>query len=191
MMWGILHYAKIIKKHELNKSSPDGSINLLKWSFPMNKKQLKSILVTLALPTLITVDAVAHERGGVGHVVDVQPIYETRVVQHQVAETKCHSENQMDRKRVHDALFGSLVGAAIGNELSNAPGFGTLGAAVGLALSESQHRSAEKCETVWRPERRRVTTLAYYKVSVAHRGRVLHFNSEQPYQVGEHIHFTH
>lgn len=157
----------------------------------MNKTQLKSILVTIALPTLIAVNAVAHERGSVGHVVDVQPVYETRVVQHQVAETKCHTESQLGRKRVKDALFGSLVGAAIGNELSNAPGFGSLGAAVGFALSESQHRSAEKCETVWRPERRRVKTLAYYDVSVAHWGQVLRFKSEQPYQVGEHIHFAH
>ena len=156
----------------------------------MNKTQLKSILVTLALPTMIVADAVAHERGSVGHVVNVQPVYEARVVQHQVAETKCHTEHQMGRKRVHDALFGSLVGAVIGNELSNAPGFGAVGAAVGFALSESQYRDAEKCETVWHPERRRVETLAYYDVSVAHWGQVVRLKSKQPYQIGEHIHFS-
>jgi hypothetical protein len=74
--------------------------------------------------------------------------------------------------------------------MSNTPGFGTLGAAVGLGLSESRYRNAETCETVWRPERRRVRTLSHYDVSVAHRGRVVRLQSEHPYYIGEHIRFA-
>ena len=156
----------------------------------MNKTQLKSILFTLILPTAIAVDAGAHERVRTGHVVDVRPVYETKIVHRQVSETRCHTDRQTSRKRVHDAVLGSLIGAVIGNEMSNAPGFGTLGAAVGLGLSESRYRNAETCETVWRPERRRVRTLSHYDVSVAHRGRVVRLQSEHPYYIGEHIRFA-
>ena len=78
----------------------------------------------------------------------------------------------------------------IGNELSDAPGYGTLGAVVGLSLSESRYQNAEKCKTVWRPERQWVRTLSHYDLSVVHRGRVVRLESEYPYQAGEHIHFA-
>jgi len=156
----------------------------------MNKIHLKPILVALILPTAIAVDAGAHERGRKGHVVDVQPVYETRIVHRQVSETRCYTDSHTSRKRLHDAVLGSLIGAAIGNEMSNVPGFGTLGAAVGLGLSESQYRNAETCTTAWRPERRRERTLSHYDVSVAHRGRVVRLQSEYPYHIGEHIHFA-
>ena len=155
----------------------------------MNKTQLKSILLTLILPVAIVVDAGAHERGRTGHVVSVQPVYETRVTHRKVAETRCHGL-VTGRKRVHDAMLGSLIGAIIGNELSSAPGYGTLGAAVGLGLSESRYQNAEKCRTVWRPERQQVRTLSHYNVAVAHRGRVVRLESNYPYQAGEHIHFA-
>ena len=157
----------------------------------MNKTQLKSILLTFVLPAAIVVDAGAHERSRTGHVISVQPVYETRVVHRRVAETRCHEAPLISHKRVHDAMLGSLIGAIIGNELSNATGFGTLGAAVGLGLSESRYQNAEKCKTVWRPERQRTRTLSHYDVSVAHRGRLVRLESEYPYQAGEHIHFAH
>jgi uncharacterized protein YcfJ len=172
------------------KNSPNSSIVLSERNFLMNKIQLKPILVALILPTAIAVDAGAHERGRKGHVVDVQPVYETRIVHRQVPETRCYTDRQTSRKRVHDAMLGSLFGAIIGNELSDAPGFGTLGAAVGLGLSESRYQNDEKCKTVWRPERQRVRTLSHYDVSVAHRGRLVRLESEYPYQAGEHIHFA-
>ena len=156
----------------------------------MNKTQLKSILFTLFLPTAIAVDAGAHERGHTGHVVDSQPVYETKMVHRQVSETRCYTYRQNSRKRVHDAVLGSLIGAVIGNKMSSAPGFGTLGAAVGLGLSESRYQNAETCKTVWLPERRRVRTLSHYDVSVAHRGRVVQLRSEHPYHIGEHIRFA-
>ena len=156
----------------------------------MNKKQLKSILFTLILPTVVAVDAGAHERGRTGHVIDVLPVYETKMVHRQVSEKRCNTDRQTSRKRVHDAMLGSLIGAVIGNEISNAPGFGTLGAAVGLGLSESRYRNSEACETVWRPERQRVRTLSHYDVSVAHRGRVVRLQSDHPYYIGEHIRFA-
>ena len=156
----------------------------------MNKTQLKSILFTLISPLAIAVDAGAHERNRTGHVVSVQPVYETRIMHRKVAETRCHTGHLISRKRVHDAMFGSLIGAIIGNELSDAPGYGTLGAVVGLSLSESRHQNAEKCKTVWRPERQRVRTLSHYDLSVVHRGRVVRLESEYPYQAGEHIHFA-
>ena len=156
----------------------------------MNKTQLKSILFTFVLPVAIVVDAGAHERSRTGHVVSVQPVYETRVVHRRVAETRCHKAPLISHKRVHHAMLGSLFGAIIGNELSDAPGFGTLGAAVGLGLSESRYQSNEKCKTVWRPERQRVRTLSHYAVSVAHRGRLVRLESEYPYQAGEHIHLA-
>ena len=156
----------------------------------MNKRQLKSILFTLILPTAISVDAGAHERSRTGHVVDLQPVYETKMVHRQVSEMRCHTNRQTSRKRVHDAVLGSLIGAVIGNEMSSAPGFGALGAAVGLGLSESRYQDAEKCKTVWLPERRRVRTLSHYVVSVAHQGRVVRLQSEYPYHIGEHIRFA-
>ena len=156
----------------------------------MNKTQLKSILCTLILSTVIVVDAGAHERGRTGHVVDLHPVYETKIVHRQVSETRCHTHRQISRKRVHDAVLGSLIGAVIGNEMSSAPGFGALGAAVGLGLSESRYQNAEKCKTVWRPERQRVRTLSHYDVSVMHRGRLVRLESEYPYKLGEHIHFA-
>ena len=156
----------------------------------MNKKQLKSILFSLVLPTAISVDAGAHERGRAGHVIDVQPVYETKIVHRKVSEKRCHTDRQTSRKRLHDAVLGSLIGAVIGNEMSSAPGFGTLGAAVGLGLSESRYRNAETCETAWRPERRRVRTLSHYDVSVALRGQVVRLQSEYPYYIGEHIRFA-
>lgn len=94
----------------------------------MNKTQLKPILFALFLPTAIAVDAGAHERGRKGHVVDVQPVYETSIVHRQVSEIHCYTDRQTSRKRLHDAVLGSLIGAAIGNEMSNVPGLGTLGA---------------------------------------------------------------
>lgn len=156
----------------------------------MNKTQLKSILFTLILPTAIAVDAGAHERGRIGHVVDLQPVYETKIVHRQVSKTRCHNRRQTSGKRVHDAVLGSLIGAVIGNEMSSATGFCALGAAVGLGLSESRYRNAETCETVWLPERRRVRTLSHYAVSVAHWGRVVRLQSEHPYHIGEHISFA-
>ena len=156
----------------------------------MNKTQLKSILFTLILPIAIVGDAGAHERGRTGHVVNLQPVYETKIVHRQVSKTRCHTHRQTSRKRVHDAVLGSLIGAVIGNEISSAPGFGALGAAVGLGLSKSRYQNAEKCETVWLPERRQVQTLSHYDVSVAHRGRVVRLQSEHPYHIGEHISFA-
>ena len=156
----------------------------------MNKTQLKSILCTLILSTVIVVDAGAHERGRTGHVVDLHPVYETKIVHRQVSETRCHTHRQTSRKRVHDAVLGSLIGAVIGNEISSAPGFGALGAAVGLGLSKSRYQNAEKCKTVWRPERQRVRTLSHYDVFVMHRGRLVRLESKYPYQSGEHIHFA-
>ena len=156
----------------------------------MNKTQLKSILFTLILPTAIAVDAGAHERGHTGHVVDLQPVYETKIVHRQVSQTHCRTHRQTSRKRVHDAVLGSLIGAVIGNEMSSAPGFGALGAAVGLGLSESRYQNAKSCETVWLPERRRVRTLSHYDVSVVDRGRVVRLQSKHPYYIGEHIRFA-
>lgn len=156
----------------------------------MNKRQLKSILCTLILSTVIVVDAGAHERGRTGHVVDLHPVYETKIVHRQVSETRCHTHRQTSRKRVHDAVLGSLIGAVIGNEMSSAPGFGALGAVVGLGLSESRYQNAETCETVWLPKRQQVQTLSHYEVSVAHRGRVVRLQSEHPYNIGEHIRFA-
>ena len=72
----------------------------------MNKTQLKSILFTFVLPVAIVVDAGAHERSRTGHVVSVQPVYETRVVHRRVAETRCHKAPLISHKRVHHAMLG-------------------------------------------------------------------------------------
>ena len=177
-------------RRSLDKNLRNGSIVLSERNFLMNKTQLKSILFTFVLPVAIVVDAAAHERSRTGHVISVQPVYETRVVHRRVAETRCHEAPLISHKRVHNAMLGSLIGAIIGNELSDSPGYGTLGAVVGLSLSESRHQNAEKCKTVWRPERQRVRTLSHYDLSVVHRGRVVRLESEYPYQAGEHIHFA-
>ena len=91
----------------------------------------------------------AHKRNNVGHVIDVRPVYESRVEHRQVAKTKCHTEHKLNKRRVHDAVLGSLIGSVIGNEISDAPGFGALGAIVGIGVAELRHGHSERCRTVW------------------------------------------
>ena len=84
----------------------------------------------------------------------------------------------------------SLIGSFIGNEISNTPGFGTLGAVVGFSLADPYNHDETSCHTVWRPERHTVRSFSYYEVTATHRGRIVRFQSQHPYQIGEHVRFA-
>ena len=152
----------------------------------MRKNLLLAIIFKLGFGT----NVMAHQRNNVGHVIDVRPVYESRVEHRQVAETDCHTEYKLNKRRVHDAVLDSLIGSIIGNEISDAPGFGALGAIVGIGVADLRHRHSENCRTVWRPKRITTRLLSHYEVSIMHRGRTMNLRSEHPYRIGEHIYFV-
>ena len=121
----------------------------------MQKKFLLAIIFTTGLETSV----MAHQRNNFGHVINVQPVYESRVEHRQVAETRCHNDYKSKKRRVHDAVMGSLIGSIIGNEISNAPGFGALGAIIGVGIADSRHPKTERCDTVWLPKRYTTPTV--------------------------------
>ena len=151
---------------------------------------LKNLLLAIIFTTGFGTNVMAHKQNNVGHVIDIRPVYESRVEHRQVAKTKCHTEYKLDKRRVHDAVLGSLIGSVIGNEISDAPGFGALGAIVGIGVADSRHRQSERCRTVWRPERYTTHLLSHYEVSFVHRGRTMSMRSKHPYRIGEHIYFA-
>ena len=151
---------------------------------------LKNLLLVIIFTSGFGTNVMAHKRNNVGHVINVRPVYESRVEHRQVAKTKCHTEYKLNKRRVHDAVLGSLIGSVIGNEISDAPGFGALGAIVGLGVANSRHHQSERCRTVWRPERYTTRLLSHYEVSFVHRGRTMSMRSKHPYRIGEHIYFA-
>ena len=150
----------------------------------------KNLLLAIIFATGFGNNVMAHKRNNVAHVINVRPVYESRVEHRQVAKTECHTEYKLNKRRVHDAVLGSLIGSVIGNEISDAPGFGALGAIVGIAVADSRHHHPEKCRIVWRPERYTTRLLSHYEVSIVHRGRTMSMRSEHPYRIGEHIDFV-
>ena len=150
----------------------------------------KNLLLAIILSTSFATNVMAHKRNNFGHVIDVRPVYESRVEHRQVAKTKCHKDYKMNKSRVHDAVLGSLIGSIIGNEISNAPGFGALGAIVGIGVAELRHGYSDRCHTVWHPERYTTRSLSHYKISIVHGGQTISMRSEYPYRIGEHIHFV-
>ena len=84
----------------------------------------KNLLLAIIFTSGFGTNVMAHKRNNVGHVINVRPVYESRVEHRQVAKTKCHTEHKLNKRRVHDAVLGSLIGSFIGNEISDAPGLG-------------------------------------------------------------------
>ena len=54
----------------------------------MRKNLLLAIIFTAGCGT----NVMAHKRNNVGHVIDVRPVYESRVEYRQVAKTECDTE---------------------------------------------------------------------------------------------------
>lgn len=172
-----------------NKNLPIVFITLIERVTQMNNIQ-KNLLLALIFTTGFGTNVMAHKRNNFGHVIDVQPVFESRVEHRQVAKTHCRKDYQSNKRRVHDAMLGSLIGSIIGNAVSDAPGFGALGAIAGIGVADSRHRQSETCHTVWRPERYTTRLLSHYEVSIVHRGRTINIRSEHPYRIGEHIRFV-
>ena len=149
-----------------------------------------NLLLAIIFTTGFGTNVMAHKQNNVGHVIDIRPVYESRVEHRQVATTECDTEYKLNKRRVHDAVLRSLIGSVIGDEISDAPGFGALGAIVGIAVADSRHHHPEKCRIVWRPERYTTRLLSHYEVSIVHRGRTMSMRSEHPYRIGEHIYFV-
>ena len=150
----------------------------------------KILLLAIIFTTGFGTNVMAHKRNNVGHVIDVRPVYESRVEYRQVAKTECDTEYKLNKRHVHDVVLGSLIGSVVGNEISDAPGFGALGAIVGIGVANSRHRHSERCRTVWHPKRYTTRLLSHYEVSIVHRGRTMSMRSEHPYRIGEHIYFV-
>ena len=155
----------------------------------MNNIQ-KRFLLAIILTTGFGTNAMAHERSNFGHVISVQPVHESWAKHREVAKTQCHKVYKPNKSRVHDAVLGSLIGSIIGNKVSNSAGFGSLGAVVGMGIAGSRHRHAERCQTIWHPERYTTRSLSHYEISVVHRGRTISTRSQHPYLIGQHIHFA-
>ena len=114
----------------------------------MKKNLLKAALVILISPSGFVATAGAHERDRIAHVTNVQPVYETRVENRHIAETQCSGIRPSSQKRINDLVVGSLIGSVIGNEISDTPGFGALGAVMGWGIAESRRYSSQDCNTV-------------------------------------------
>ena len=150
----------------------------------------KKLLLAITFVTVSGMDVTAHERLSSGHVINIRPVHENWVEHRQVKKIRCQTIYKSDESRIHDVFLGSLIGSIIGNKVSDSPGFGSLGAVVGMGIAGSRHRHAERCQTTWHPERYTTRSLSHYEVSVVHRGRTISMRSQHPYLIGEHIHFA-
>ena len=98
---------------------------------------------------------------------------------------KTQASHKNPENLVSDIIIGGLIGAAIGNAVSDAPGMGTIGTSIGALLavdSYSHGSSGFKCtsSTVYKEHREK--TLSHYNVKVRLDGKFITFKSDRPFE---------
>ena len=96
---------------------------------------------------------------------------------------KTQASHKNPENLVGDIIIGGLIGAAIGNAVSDAHGMGALGTSLGalfIADSYDQNSPTYKCtrKTIYREQQERV--LSHYDVKVRLNDKFITFKSNRP-----------
>ena len=147
----------------------------------------KSLALCIGLAYL-PFQAHSFETSNYAKVVSSEAVWVFSKVTRPVTKDEC-VETQVSHKNpeniVGDILIGGLIGAAIGNAVSDVPGVGTIGTSLGALLAADSYThssSGFKCtsRTVYKEYREKV--LSHYDVEVRLDDKIIKFKSERPFE---------
>jgi len=147
----------------------------------------KTLLIALGL-TCLSFQAHSYETSGYAKVISSKAVWSFTTVTRPETKDECvetHVSHKNPENLVGDIIIGGLIGAAIGNAVSDAHGMGTIGTSLGALLAADSHSRSSpdyKCssKTVYRQHREK--TLSHYDVKVRLDDRFITFRSDRPFE---------
>ena len=126
-----------------------------------------------------------------GRIAGIRPVDITELKLRSINPLFCEKMFTTGRKRFQNALFGSLFGSVIGNEISDTPGFGTLGEVFPFQFSQKKNQASalvyEDCSLAVSQKYIRTYKFSHYEVKVNSAGAIVHLKTMNPYRIGEQV----
>ena len=144
----------------------------------------KSIVIGIGLIGL-SFQANSYETDAYAKVVSSKAVWSVKTISQPISHEECEERLLLhwSGNLVGDIIIGGLIGAAIGNAVSDAHGMGALGTSLGalfVADSYDQSSPTYKCtrKTIYREQQEKV--LNHYDVKVRLHDKFITFKSNRP-----------
>ena len=145
----------------------------------------KSLVIGIGLIGL-SFQANSYETDAFAKVVSSKAVWSVKTISQPISHDECEETLTYPTDQgnlVGDIIIGGLIGAAIGNAVSDAHGMGALGTSLGalfIADSYDQNSPTYKCtrKTIYREQQERV--LSHYDVKVRLNDKFITFKSNRP-----------
>ena len=145
-------------------------------------------LATLSSPVNAFDVVSTHIETRYGTVVRVEPIWDMRTNYRRMPSSSCSQTNLLPNN-LERTLLGAAIGSAVGNELSEKDGMGSIGAFVGAVIASDSIKKNRTCakEIIYEPVQER--TLSHYLVEVKIGGETLQFETSKSYELYDQLPF--
>ena len=147
----------------------------------------KSLVIGIGLICL-SFQAHSLETSSYAKVVSSEPVWSVKTFSKPITRDKCvqnHASRTDYENLVGDMIIGGLIGAAIGNAVSDVHGMGAVGTSLGalfVADNHSQRSSGYKCTSKTVYSERQEKVISHYNVKVRLKNKFITFQSERPFE---------